>query len=73
VLDQVELSHCRHEDLVTVRDEARLRRGHNDQSRRGHQCSKITQTEESRFHILPPWGLNWMIHLLLNVERPNVE
>jgi hypothetical protein len=38
------LSHCQHDALVTVRDEARLRRGHNDQSRRGHQCSETTLT-----------------------------
>ncbi len=37
--------------LVMVRDEACLRRGHNDQSRRGHQCSETTLTGESRFHI----------------------
>jgi hypothetical protein len=37
--------------LVTVWEEARLRRGHNDQSRRGHQCSETTLTGESRFHI----------------------
>jgi hypothetical protein len=34
VWDQVRLSHCRHEGLVMVRDEVRLRRGHDDQSRR---------------------------------------
>jgi hypothetical protein len=34
-----------------VRDEALLRRGHNNQSRRGHQCSETTLTTESRFHI----------------------
>jgi hypothetical protein len=40
-----------------VRDEARLRRGHNDdQSRRVHQCSETTLTGESRFHISPPRG-----------------
>jgi hypothetical protein len=42
---------------VTVRDEARLRRGHNDQSRRGQQCSKTTLTGESRFHISNPLGI----------------
>jgi hypothetical protein len=54
VWDQVGLSHCRHEGLVTVRDEARLRRGHNDQLRRGHQCSETTLTGESWFHISTP-------------------
>jgi hypothetical protein len=38
---------------VTVRDEAHLRRGHNDQSRQGHQCSETTLTGESRFHTEP--------------------
>jgi hypothetical protein len=33
------------------RDEARLRRGHNDQLRRGHQSSETTLTGESQFHI----------------------
>jgi hypothetical protein len=37
---------------VTVRDKARLRRGNDDQSRRGHQFSETTLTGESRlFHI----------------------
>jgi hypothetical protein len=55
VWDQVGLSHCRYEGLVTVRDEALLRRGHNDdQSRRGHQCSKTLLTGESRFHLSTP-------------------
>jgi hypothetical protein len=49
--DQVGLSHCWHDGLVTVRDEARLRQGHNDQSRRGHQCSETMITGESRFHL----------------------
>jgi hypothetical protein len=40
-----------------VRDEARLRRGHNDQSRRGHQCSETTLTGESQFHISTPLGI----------------
>ncbi len=35
-------------------DEARLRRGHIDQSRRGHQCSKTKLTRESLFHISTP-------------------
>jgi hypothetical protein len=48
---------CRHEGLVKVRDEARLRRGHrNDQSHRGHQCSETTLTGESRFHVSTPRG-----------------
>jgi hypothetical protein len=54
--DQVGLSHCRHEGLVMVWNEARLRRGYDDQSRRGHQCSKTSLTGESRFHISPPRG-----------------
>ncbi len=37
-------------------DEARLRRGHDDQSRQGHQCSETILTGESRFHISPPRG-----------------
>ncbi len=47
-------------ECATVWEEARLRWGHNDQSRWGHQCSKTTLTEESRFHIstVPPLGLN---------------
>ncbi len=58
VWDQVGLSHCRHDGLVAVQDEARLRRGNNDQSRWGHQCSEATLTEESRFHTSTPLGLN---------------
>ncbi len=57
VRGQVGLSHCQHNSLVTVRDEARLRRGHNNQSRQGHQCSETTLTGESRFHILTPLGI----------------
>jgi hypothetical protein len=53
----VGLSHCRYDDLVTVRDEACLRRGHNDQSRWGHQCSETMLTGESRFHISIPLGI----------------
>ncbi len=34
----------------------RHRRGHNDQSRRGHQSSETTLTGESRFHISTPLG-----------------
>ncbi len=42
---------------MTVRDDARLRRGHNDQSCRGHQCRETMLTGESRFHIsTPPRG-----------------
>jgi hypothetical protein len=49
------LSHCRHDGLVTVRDEACLRQGHiNDQSLRGHQCSKRMLIGESWFHISIP-------------------
>jgi hypothetical protein len=55
--DQVGLSHCWHESLVTVQDEARLRQGHNDQSRRGHQCSETTRTGESHFHTSTPQGI----------------
>ncbi len=58
VWDQVGLSHCWHNGLVMVSDKARLRRGHNDQSRGGHQCSETTLTGESPFHISTPWGLN---------------
>jgi hypothetical protein len=56
--DQVGLSHCREEGLVMARDVAPLgeRRGHNDQSHRGHQCSKITLTGKSWFHISTPRG-----------------
>jgi hypothetical protein len=57
VWDQVGLSHCRHNSLVMVRDEACLRQGHNDQSCRGHQCSKTTLTGESWFHISTPLGI----------------
>ncbi len=58
VWDQVGLSHCRHDALVMVRDEARLRRGHrNDQSRRGHQCSETSLTGEILVsHKYPPRG-----------------
>jgi hypothetical protein len=42
---------------MMVRDKARLRRGHNDQSHRGHQCSETTLTGESRFHISTPLGI----------------
>jgi hypothetical protein len=57
VWDQVGLSHCQHEGLVMVRDEACVRRGHrNDQSSRGHQCSETILTGESRFYISPPRG-----------------
>ncbi len=58
VWDQVGLSHGRHDIQVMVQDEARLRRGHNDQSRPGHQCSETMLTGESRSHISTPWGLN---------------
>jgi hypothetical protein len=57
VWDQEGLSHCQHEGLVMVRDEARLRRGHDDQSCRGHQCSETTLTGESWFHISIPLGI----------------
>jgi hypothetical protein len=38
-------------------DEACLRGGQNDQSCRGHHCSKTTPTGESRFHISTPQGI----------------
>ncbi len=57
VWDQVGLSHCRHDGIVMVRDEAHLRRGHNDQSRWGHQYSETTLTGESRFHMSTPLGI----------------
>jgi hypothetical protein len=63
VWDQVGFSHCLHDGLVMVRDEARLRRGHNDQSRRGTQCSETTLTGESWFHISnPPWDWTQVPH-----------
>ncbi len=37
---QVGLSLCWYDGLVTVRDKARLRRGHHDQSHRGHHCRR---------------------------------
>jgi hypothetical protein len=55
--DQVGLSHCWHDGLVTVQDEARHRRGHNYQSHWGHPCSKTMLTRESRFHINTPLGI----------------
>ncbi len=55
--DQAGLSHCPHDSLVTIRDEARLRQGHNDQSHRVHRCSETTLTEESQFHIIIPLGI----------------
>jgi hypothetical protein len=42
---------------MMVRDEARLRRGHIDQSRLGHQYSETTLTGQSRFHISTPLGI----------------
>jgi hypothetical protein len=57
VRDQVGLSHCWHDGLVMVQDEARLRRDHNDQSCRGHQCGKTRLTGESRFHSRIPLGI----------------
>jgi hypothetical protein len=57
VRDQVGLSHCQHNGLVTVRDKAHLRRGHNDQAHRGHQCSGTTLTGECWFHISTPLGI----------------
>jgi hypothetical protein len=43
VLDQVGLSHCRHEGLVMVREEARLRRGH-----RNYQSLGVTNVARQR-------------------------
>jgi hypothetical protein len=57
VWDQVGLSYCRHDSLVTVRDEARLGQGHNDQSHWGHHCSETMLTGESQFHISTPLGI----------------
>ncbi len=62
VWDQVGLSHCRHDGLVTVWDKARLRRGHNDQSCRGHQCSETTITGESCLHKYLPGDWTWVPH-----------
>jgi hypothetical protein len=62
VWDQVGLSHCWHNGLLMVRDEASLRRGHNDQSRWGHQCSETMLTGESQFHIRPPGDWTWVPH-----------
>jgi hypothetical protein len=42
---------------VTVQDNARLRLGHDDQSRQGHQCSETTLTGESWFHISTLLGI----------------
>ncbi len=57
VWDQLGLSHCWHDGLVTVWDKARLRQGHNDLSCQGHQYSKTTLTGESRFHISTLLGI----------------
>ncbi len=66
VWDQVGWSHCRPDDLVTVRDIACLRRGHNDHSCRGHQCSETTLTGESRFHISTPLGITGSLTMEAN-------
>jgi hypothetical protein len=70
VWDQVGLSHCWHNGLLTVRDEASLRRGHNDQSCRGHQCSETTLTGESQFHIRPPGDWTRVPHDGKQTGRP---
>ncbi len=57
VWDQVGLSNSRHDGLVTVRDKAHLRRGHNGQLRRGHKYSETRLTGESQFHISTPLGI----------------
>jgi hypothetical protein len=49
------ISHCRHEGLVTVWDEARLGQSCNDdQSHWGLQCNETTLTGQSRFTYVPP-------------------
>ncbi len=58
VWDQVGLSHCWHDGLLTVRNETPLRWDHSDQSCQGHQCCETMLTGESRFHISTPRGLN---------------
>jgi hypothetical protein len=55
--DQVRLSYCRHDGLLTVRDEARLIWDHNHQSHWGPQCSKTTLIGESGFHTCTPLGI----------------
>jgi hypothetical protein len=40
-----------------VRDKARLRRGHNDQSRQVHKCSETTLPGESQFHTSTQLGI----------------
>jgi hypothetical protein len=40
-----------------VQDKARLRQGHNDQSRLGYQCSETMLIGEFRFHISTPLGI----------------
>jgi hypothetical protein len=55
--DQMGLSHCQHNGLMTVQAKACLRQGHNDQLRRCHQCNETTLTRESRFHISIPPGI----------------
>ncbi len=49
--------HIVDDGLVTVRDKARLRQGHIDQSHQGHQCSETMLTGESLFHICNPLGI----------------
>jgi hypothetical protein len=68
VWDQVGLSHCRHNGQVTVWEEARLRRGHNDQLRRGYQCSEATLTGESMFHRSTTPG-DWTPSLMTGSKR----
>ncbi len=51
------LSHCRHNGLVTVRGEAHLRRGHNDQSHRGYQCTGTMLLGKYHFHISTSLGI----------------
>ncbi len=63
VWDQVGLWHCQHDSLVKVLDKSCRRRGHNDQSRWGHQCSETMLIGESWFHVsTPPGDWTWVPH-----------
>ncbi len=67
---------------VTIRDEARLIGGNNEQSRWGHQCSETTLLEESWFYISTSLGIepgsfmtgskgltHWIVRLCVNAVR----